>query len=395
MARQRPRSEVVVAVGLVAFIAIAFVKPWGSSPKQAEVTPTLTATPTGAPKATPMPTPDAVAAVSAGTLVQSISVPEPPVGPVEYEGDLWLPADVGHLLRVDPRTEDVIYVALDPTRYSEKVGLAGHGVSLWVTGADDRSVGLFDTTKLDVTDPIPPDASNLMVIDKVNGAATESGSLWFFADVHASQEILGTPCCNGFTDTMLYRADVATRKLAQVHQLKGPVAIGVGFGSVWVLAQPNGSDDHAIINRLDPRTGTVVATVGLPAVGSGFSPCGACITSFLVGSNSLWVPTGLGKSLLRIDPEVGRVVATIDLGREAGSVVEAPDGYVWVAGGVGPAGGCEPSDGYVARIDPSTNRIHGGVSVPCPVSLAVVGEDIWVGTDDPTGTSIERIQPTR
>ena len=79
------------------------------------------------------------------------SVPEPPVGPVEYEGDLWLPADVGHLLRVDPRTEDVTYVGLDPTRYSEKVGLAGHGVSLWVTGADDRSVGLFDTTKLDVT----------------------------------------------------------------------------------------------------------------------------------------------------------------------------------------------------------------------------------------------------
>jgi hypothetical protein len=66
-----------------------------------------------------------------------------------------------------------------------------------------------------------------------------------------------------------------------------------------------------------------------------------------------------------------------------------------VAGGVESAAGCEPSDGYVAKIDPSTNRIRGGVSVACPVSLTVVDGDIWVGTDGPAGKSLERIHPTR
>ena len=107
------------------------------------------------------------------------------------------------------------------------------------------------------------------------------------------------------------------------------------------------------------------------------------------------MPTGLGESLLRIDPTVDRVVATIDLGREAVSVVVAPDGYVWVAGGRGPAGACDPAAGYVAKIDPSTNRILGGVSVPCPVSLAAAGGDVWVGTDGPAGRTVERVRPTQ
>ena len=393
MARQRPRSEVVVAVGLVAFIAIAFVKPWGSPPRQAVAVPSAAPTAAVAQTATPAPTPDPVAAAVAGTIGEFVSVPVPPVGLVADEGDIWLPADVGRLLRIDPRTGDVTWHTLDPKRFSEPLVLAGDGASMWVAGADDKSVGLFDTSRLDVVDPIEPNPSDLMVIDKVNGAAADGGRLWFYADVHASQEILGTPCCNGFTDTMLYQANAGPGSMIQVHQLRDPLAIGAGLAWVWVLRRPDGSDTQVVIDRLD-HTGTVVSTIALPAIGSGFSPCGACITSFFVGSNSLWVPTGLGQSLLRVDPEAGRVVATIDLGREVGSVTETPDGYIWVAGGGGSAGACDPSVGYVARIDPSTNRIHGAVSVPCPVSLTVVDGNVWVGTDGPAGPTLDAAGPT-
>src|SRR4029077_10614934 len=43
MAVRRPRSEVVIAVGLVAFIAVAFIKPWGSPARPADVQPTASA----------------------------------------------------------------------------------------------------------------------------------------------------------------------------------------------------------------------------------------------------------------------------------------------------------------------------------------------------------------
>lgn len=400
MARPRPRSELVVAVGLVAFIAIAFLKPWGTPARPAEVQPTATATvvvvPTPAPTVGPTPSP--IGAEMLGATITWVPVGASPVGVVDAVGDLWFAADGGHLVRIQPEILATTEVALDPARFSGKVGLAGDGVNLWVTGADDHSIGLLDTSSLTVS-RIPAITTEPMVIDKIDGAATDGGRLWFFADVHASPDILGTPCCNGLTSTMLYRADLGSGTMTQIRQLKGPLAIGVGFGSVWVLARPDGSDRSPVIDRLsvdrrDPA-GTVVTTVGLPAVGSGFSPCGACITSFLVGSNSLWVPTGLGNSLLRIDPEVDRIVASIDLGRRVDSVVEAPDGYLWVAGEGSEGEGCDPAAGYVAVIDPSTNRVVRRSHFRCPISLVVHGKDVWVGIDGPTGPLLEQIESTR
>ena len=103
------------------------------------------------------------------------------------------------------------------------------------------------------------------------------------------------------------------------------------------------------------------------------------------------MPTGLGNSLLRIDPEVGRVVATIDLGRDVESVVESPDGYIWVAGGGSVGGGCDPAAGYVAVIDPSTNRIIRETHIACPISLVVHDKTVWIGIDGPTGPLLEQI----
>src|SRR4029078_1282794 len=123
-------------------------------------------------------------------------------------------------------------VALDAKRFSGKVGLASDGANVWVIDADTHSIGLLDPASLAVSH-IPVTATAPMVIDKIGGAVTGFGRLWFLADMHASQEILGTPCCNGFTSTMLYSSDLASGTMIQLGQLQGPLAIGVGLGAVW------------------------------------------------------------------------------------------------------------------------------------------------------------------
>jgi streptogramin lyase len=398
MARKGPRSEVVIAVGLVAFIAVAFLKPWGSPARPVDVRPTASTAvvaPTSTATTTAVPTPSPIGAEQIVATITWVPVGAAPVGLVEADGSLWFAADGGHLVRIDPETLTATDVALDPKRFSGKVGLAGNGASLWITGADDHSIGLLDTSSHAVS-RIPAITTEPMVIDKIDGAVTDDGRLWFFADVHASQEILGTPCCNGFTSTMLYRADLESETMTPIQQLKQPVAIGVGFESVWVLARPDGPDAPAMLDRLYvgarvPSDGGVRSIV-LPAIGSGSGPCDACTDSFLVGSNSLWIPTGRGKSLLRVDPDAGRVAATIDLGRDVQSVVESPDGYIWVAGG-GSVGGCDPAAGYVAVIDPSTNRIIRDSHVACPISLVVHDKSVWIGIDSPSGPLLEQIEP--
>ena len=102
-----------------------------------------------------------------------------------------------------------------------------------------------------------------------------------------------------------------------------------------------------------------------------------------------------GDVLLRLDPATDRLVATIDLGRDVESVVETPDGYIWVAGGGPQAGGCNPAAGYLAVIDPSTNRVVRTGHIACPVSLLAHDREIWVGTDGPNGPSFVLIDPRR
>jgi len=401
MAVRGPRSEVVIVVGIVAFIAVAFVKPWGSPVRPAEVKPTassavLAPTQTATAGPTTGPTPSPIGAEQIGATFTWVPVGAAPLGLVDADGELWFAADGGHLIRIDTERLAATEVALDPKRFSGKVGLAGVGTGLWVTGADDHSVGLLDTASL-VVSRIPATTTDPMVIDRIGSAVAEGGRLWFTAEVHSGQEIAPTPCCTGQTATMLYSADLESETMTRIRQLESPLAIGAGFGAVWVLARPDGSDapavlDRMYIDRLSPEDADVT-TIGLPAVGSGFSPCGACITSFLVGSNSVWVPTGLGKSLLRIDPDTARVVATIDLGHDVESVVESPDGYIWVAGGGSVGGGCDPAAGFVGVIDPSTNRVIRDSHVACPISLVVHDQTVWIGIAGPTGPLLEQINP--
>jgi len=398
MVRQRPRSEVIIAVGLVAFIAVAFVKPWGSAPLSSDAEPTGATAASGGPTAAAGTTLQPVTDVAAGTIIASIPVPGPPVRPVVGAGALWYPVDVAHLLRVDVVTAETTDVMLDRNAYPGIPGLTGDGATLWLTGAADASIARFDAIAGVPRDKILPDPMDPVAIDAVSDATMAGGILWFVADVHATAPIyidtpLGPVCCAGETSSMLYRVDTASGVMDRIHEIRGAESIRAGFGSIWILAQPTAADGPFIVNRINGESGIVSATMVLPSVAEP-GACGACVTSFTVDSDSLWVPSGLGDRVVRIDPIANRIAATIDLGRDAEWAASAPDGSVWVAGGYPPGRECNPAVGYVVRIDPSTNRVRGRVGIPCPVSLAVAGGDVWVGTYGPAGPSIQRIRPT-
>ena len=130
---RRPRSEVVIAVGLVAFIAVAFIKPWGSPARPADVRPTASAA-VLAPTATPTagPTPSPIGAEQIGATITWVPVGAAPVGLVDVDGDLWFAADGGHLVRIGiddidrdrgrPRPEAVLREGRACRRRREPVG---------------------------------------------------------------------------------------------------------------------------------------------------------------------------------------------------------------------------------------------------------------------------------
>ena len=186
-------------------------------------------------------------------------------------------------------------------------------------------------------------------------------------------------------------------------------------GSLWLALTSSGE-----VQRLDPRTGAAIATVGLEAglrggvvaspgavwVASGRNnhvwridtatnrvaqmlTVGAFPWSMVVSGDSLWVcsrddPQGLW----RIDTTTNQVIAKIDVTETApgkvpsqcSGVATAPDGSVWVING-------NPSslESDLLHIDPTSNTIIGtptllGAGVAS--GFAVTAEGIWIVSND-------------
>ncbi|HZD16589.1 MAG TPA: hypothetical protein VE669_00460 [Actinomycetota bacterium] len=104
-----------------------------------------------------------------------------------------------------------------------------------------------------------------------------------------------------------------------------PERLGVGGGGVWVSSP---SSDTVL--RIDPDRMKVVATISVA-----HEPY-----DFAVGAGAVWVGTAEGVS--RIDPDANQVTATVDLGPTSGILEFDRDGYLWAAGG-----------GFVFKIDPT------------------------------------------
>src|SRR5262245_2017910 len=153
----------------------------------------------------------------------------------------------------------------------------------------------------------------------------------------------------------------------------------------WTLAARIGGRTRALrsvnVSPVPPPTSP------LPG-GTAFRVCGGAREPFLqyglsIGYGSVWLACRNLDSVQRVDPETGRVLATIELAAPVWTVSAGAD-WVWANA---------LREGDLERIDPASNRRLAPVVVPFALSYAwAAGDSLWAADDE--GRSIVRTAPT-
>jgi hypothetical protein len=161
-----------------------------------------------------------------------------------------------------------------------------------------------------------------------------------------------------------------------VHVVVGPADLLAADGSLWVAGA-------GFVARLNPADGHVQARIKVPARVIGPAQLAA-------GAGSIWVAYQGQRQVQRIDPRSDRVVATIGLGGPAsGGGIAVADGDVW-ASIVSPA-----RRGHVLVIDPRTDHVSGPpAAVGTGAGRLHVGlGSIWVQNISALNATASRIDP--
>ncbi len=149
-----------------------------------------------------------------------------------------------------------------------------------------------------------------------------------------------------------------------------------GFGSIWVSSGPGST-----VARIDPTTDAVTAVITLPDPAQ----------ILAVGADSIWLTSAPGNRVTRIDPATNRVVGSLISGRRGALGITVFDGYVWVANHNG-----DPT-GSVAKIDPAKMQVVDLIPVGDepdggPTWIAAGAGSIWVGVQNIK--AVVRINPS-
>jgi hypothetical protein len=274
-------------------------------------------------------------------------------------GATWV-ASQGALLRIDPQTNRV--VATIPTPVSgENASIAFGEGAVWVTSGQTNGVVYR----------IDPAANRVTATIGVPGGAfgivVAAGTVWV-------TQFLPEP-----DPGHVARIDASTnRLLSPVDVPNLPGAIRYGQDAVWVTSR-------FTVSRIDPHTGAVT------------QPLHRAGDVRAVGGGALWgsyANSATDAGVQRIDPVTGQVVATIRIPN--GVLIAFGLGTLWVAQDASSiaSGGNTPDrtePGKLYRIDPATNRVLGRpVPLPgiAPTGLAVGEGAVWVGEMD--GTTLTR-----
>jgi hypothetical protein len=265
-------------------------------------------------------------------------------------GATWV-ASQGALLRIDLRINRV--VATIPTPLTgENASIAFGEGAVWVTSG--QANGLVYR--------VDPAANRVTAAIGVPGGAfgivVAVGTVWV-------TQFLPEP-----DPGIVARIDARTNQLLSPVEVPNmPGAIRYGQDAIWVTSR-------FTVSRIDPRSGAV--SQPLRRVGDVRA----------VGAGSLWgayANSAEDAGVQRIDPVTGQVVATIRIPN--GVLIAFGLGTLWVAQDASsiPSGGTEL--GKLYRIDPTSNRVLGRpVRLPgiAPTGLAVGEGTVWVGEQDRT-----------
>jgi streptogramin lyase len=267
-------------------------------------------------------------------------------------GATWV-AGQGALLRIDPRSNQV--VATIPTPLSGQYASIAFGEgAVWMTSGQSNGVVYR----------VDPAANRVTAAIGVPGGA--------FGVVVAAGTVWVTQYLPEPDPGVVARIDARTNRLlspVQVPNMPGPIRYGLD--AIWVTSR-------FTVSRIDPRSGTV--THPLHRVGDVMA----------VGAGALWgtyANNAAEAGVQRVDPVTGQVVATIRI--PYGVLMAFGLGTLWVAQDApSTSGGGELTKikpGKLFRIDPASNRVLGRpVPLPgiAPTALAVGEGAVWVGELD-------------
>jgi len=214
---------------------------------------------------------------------------------------------------------------------------------------------------------------------------------------------------------VIYRIDLGTNKTVAkipvaVAAADGEGGIAFGAGSLWVPSNATGD----VVNRIDPKTNAVVATVPVPA-GSftaifGFGVVWVSSTEksvvtvihpktnkvmaeipvdksprfMAVGEGFVWTLNQTRGTVSKIDPYLKKSVATIEVGVPGpGGEIAAGEGSVWVSAPTIP----------VSRIDPNQNKVVQQFTGPGGDGIDVGHGSVWLSNN--RSEAVWRFRPSK
>jgi YVTN family beta-propeller protein len=313
----------------------------------------------GRPEPATGPTTTAPVAAPAGTVAATIPVQGGPSGVAVGDGAVWVAtwgADRSRVVRIDPAGNRVVASVAVPLGQAELAVGAG---AVWVASSSDNSVSRIDpaTNRLVTT---------IAVDRQPSGIAVAAGSVW---------------AASALDDTVT-RIDPARNRVVATIPIPGQgsaLSLAAAGGSVWVSGNRG-------LYRIDPA-------------GNRVTPAGVCCGELAAGAGGLWVADGMHRTVLRVDPASGRVLATIPVPPAAAPEgpfhLAAAGGAVWVTSEtVRP----KPGDASLLwRVDAAANRFAGTLRIGTvgrnhvAVTVAAGRDAAWVTVGD--GDAVLRIRP--
>ena len=231
--------------------------------------------------------------------------------------------------------------------------------SVWVTqrGVEESTPAVLkiDPTVNQVVASIPIEG-----FDYWGGLAVGAGGVWV---------------TEGEKGRYLHRIDPrANRIVASIQTPEPPQMVVAEGGSVWVAGQKG-------VYRIDPGTNRVDRSISLST---------DVWLHLLVGHGALWVATGPGGYLYRVEPETGVIVTTRVPSQPVTSAVLGA-GSIWLVHGTPRM----HEKGVVTRIDPETGKVIGEPLVVGPLPrLAIGGGFLWLASAvEGGGASVSRLDP--
>jgi ABC-type branched-subunit amino acid transport system substrate-binding protein/DNA-binding beta-propeller fold protein YncE/predicted Ser/Thr protein kinase len=220
----------------------------------------------------------------------------------------------------------------------------------------------------------PPADSGVLALDAAEGRV---GSFTEYATPPSNIAVgEGAVWALNTEDDTVSRIDPKTKRVVKTFESSGrPSDLAVGAGAVWV---GNGGGRYrnftASISRVDPDSAATTRTVKLPDTSEGAAgSTNPGLPRIAVGAGAVWA-INPDDTLSRIDPETGRLVATIDVGIAASTIAAGEEG-VWFLSW---------ENRSLMRLDPRTNRVTERIPLGSHFlsGIAVGGGSVWVTAQD-------------